>query len=123
MLSKQKLPAKALPWLKPDLTPKNQGDGIVLSEATSISTTIRTRPGALAASGSPSAEMPLDAATQAQLQSEWQDSTAVALGAVSVQNRYENSSCLRKVDGRQGTFLYLKTWGQAANQSLWMNVA
>jgi hemolysin D len=73
MLSKQKLPAKELPWLQPDLTPKNQGDGIVLREATSISTTIRTRPGALAASGSPSAEMPLDAPTQAQLQSEWQD--------------------------------------------------
>jgi hemolysin D len=56
--------------------PKNQGDGIVLREATSISTTIRTRPGALAASGSPSAEMPLDVATQAQLQSEWQDINA-----------------------------------------------
>jgi REP element-mobilizing transposase RayT len=51
----------------------NQGEGIALRDATSITTTIRIRTGALAASGSPSAEMPQDAATQAQLQSEWQD--------------------------------------------------
>ena len=63
LLSKQKLPAKVLPWLQHDLAPKNQGDSIVLREATSITTTIRTRPGALAASSPPSAAMPLEAAT------------------------------------------------------------
>jgi hemolysin D len=73
MLSKQKLPAKVLSWLQPDLPLNNQGEGIALRDATSITTTIRIRTGALAASGSPSAEMPQDAATQAQLQSEWQD--------------------------------------------------
>jgi HlyD family type I secretion membrane fusion protein len=73
MLSNMKLPAHVLPSLQHDVPLKNQGEGIVLREATSITATIRTRTGALAASGSPSLEMPLDAPTQAQRQSEWQD--------------------------------------------------
>jgi hypothetical protein len=49
--------------------------------------------------------------------------TAVAVGFVSVPIHYEISSCLRTIDGRQSTFLYLETWGHAANQSQWRNVA
>jgi Ca2+-binding RTX toxin-like protein len=40
-----------------------------------------------------------------------------------VYDHYQNSSCLRTTVGRQRTFLYLKTWDQLANQSLWRNVA
>jgi hypothetical protein len=49
--------------------------------------------------------------------------TAVAVGFVSVPIHYEISSCLRTIDGRQSTFLYLETWGHAANQSQWRSVA
>jgi hypothetical protein len=42
---------------------------------------------------------------------------------VSVPIHYQIRSCLRTIDGRQSTFLYLKTWGKAANQSQWRSVA
>jgi hypothetical protein len=49
--------------------------------------------------------------------------TAVAVRAVSVPIHYEISSHQRTIDGRPSKFLYLKTWGQVANQSQWRNVA
>jgi hypothetical protein len=44
-------------------------------------------------------------------------------GGDPIYGHYQNSSCLRRIDGRQSTFLYLKTWGHAANQSQWRSVA
>jgi hypothetical protein len=54
---------------------QNPGEGIVLREANSITSTIRARSGALLASDTSGsdADMAMDAATQAQFQSEWQD--------------------------------------------------
>jgi hypothetical protein len=76
MLLKQKLPAKELPWLQPDFPLKNQGEGIGLREVTGLTSTVRTRTGALAASGSPSLPMPLEPPPRPDFTAEWQHISA-----------------------------------------------
>jgi hemolysin D len=79
LLSKGKLLAQVLPGLEADLALKNSvsskdtGEGIALREASSITSTIRSKPGAERGNSASDAAMQMDATTQAQFQSEWQD--------------------------------------------------
>ena len=83
LLSKKKLPATVLRGQMADLIPnspvppQNSGEGIALREASSITSTItstiRSKPGAGRGNDASGTEMVMDAATVAQLQSEWQD--------------------------------------------------
>jgi hemolysin D len=80
LLSKKKLPALVLRGpdadlaLKNPVSPKNSGEGIALREASSITSAIRSKPGTGRDNSAASDTAPqMDAATQAQFQSEWQD--------------------------------------------------
>jgi hemolysin D len=82
LLSKQKLPAPVLIAQTANFVHKNpvpvqnEGEGITLREATSITSTIRSKPGAGRERDALANALQMDAATVAQLQSEWQDISA-----------------------------------------------